>query len=138
MNIRSYSELLRLQTFEERYEYLKLNGTVCEETYGSRRYINQLFYKSKEWLSVRDRIIIRDNGMDLGIRDRKIVGKILVHHINPITKEDILNRSSILFDPENLICVSKLTHEAIHYSDSNLLPKDFIERKPGDTCPWRK
>lgn len=137
MNVRTYSELIKLQSFEERFEYLKLNGRVCEETFGFDRYINQVFYKSKEWRSVRDQVIIRDNGCDLALLDREIRGRILIHHMNPISKEDILRRSDMILNPEYLICTTKNTHNAIHYGDIGLLMKDPIERKPNDTCPWK-
>ena len=137
--IRTYSELVQLPTFEERYEYLKLGGTVGEDTFGFDRYLNQIFYKSKEWISIRNYVITRDNGCDLGIPGREIrEAKILVHHMNPITKEDILNRSDILLNPEYLICTVKNTHDAIHYGDSDLLYTDPIERSKNDMCPWRR
>lgn len=135
---RSYKELLQLETFEERYEYLKLNGVVAEDTFGSKRYLNQMLYSSPEWRSIRDTIIVRDSGCDLGIIDRPIHDKIYIHHINPITIDDILDGNPIVFDPNNLICVSHITHEAIHYGNSNLLPKDYVERTPNDTCLWRR
>ena len=137
MIIRTYSELIKLPTFEERYEYLKLDGKVGEETFGFDRYINQEFYRSNEWLKVRDFVIVRDGGCDLAIEDREIVGKILVHHMNPITIDDILNRSECLLDPEYLISTIKNTHDAIHYGDSSLLIAAPIERRKNDTCPWR-
>lgn len=137
MIVRTYSELIKLQSFEERFEYLKLNGRVCEETFGFDRYINQIFYKSKEWQKVRDTVIIRDNGCDLGLQDREIRGRILIHHMNPISKEDILRRSDTILNPEYLICTTKNTHNAIHYGDISLLMSDPIERKPNDTCPWK-
>ena len=137
-NIRTYSELIALPTFEERYEYLRLDGRVGEETFGFDRWLNQTFYKSEEWLSMRDKIIVRDNGCDLGISGRDIYSRILIHHMNPITKEDILRRSDILLNPEYLICVTPNTHRAIHYGNSNLLMKDLIERRPNDTCPWKQ
>lgn len=134
-----YSELIRFKTFEERYEYLKLAGIIGKETFGYDRYLNQEFYrKDKEWLSVRNKIIIRDNGCDLGIEGREMYSGIIIHHINPITKEDIINRNQKLFDPDNLICVSDRTHKAIHYGNNNLLVKDPIERTKNDTCPWRR
>ena len=136
-SIRTYSELILLPTFEERYEYLRLDGRVGEETFGFDRWLNQTFYKSEEWLSMRDKIIVRDNGCDLGISGRDIYSRILIHHMNPITKEDILRRSDILLNPEYLICVTPNTHRAIHYGNSNLLMKDLIERRPNDTCPWK-
>lgn len=135
---RSYKELLQLETFEERYEYLKLNGVVAEDTFGSKRYLNQMLYSSPEWRSIRDTIIVRDSGCDLGIIDRPIHDKIYIHHINPISIDDILDGNPIVFDPNNLICVSHITHEAIHYGDSNLLPKDYVDRTPNDTCLWRR
>lgn len=136
-NIKSYSELLSLTTFEKRFEYLRLGGKVGIETFGFDRYLNQIFYKDQEWLRARDKVIIRDNGCDLGISDREIYGRILVHHINPIAKEDILGRTKYLLDPEYLICTSKNTHDAIHYGDSSILLKDPIERMKNDTCPWK-
>lgn len=139
MNIRTYSELMKLPTFEERYEYLKLGGAVGEETFGFDRYLNQVFYKSEEWKSVRNYVITRDKGCDLGVEDREIVGdRILVHHMNPITKEDILKRSDILLNPEYLITTVKNTHDAIHYGDSELLYQEPVERFKNDTCPWRR
>lgn len=136
--IRTYSELITLPTFEERYRYLRLGGKVGEETFGFDRYLNQIFYKSDEWRSVRDYVIIRDGGCDLGMPDREIYGKILVHHMNPIRQEDILRRSKFLLDPEYLICTIKNTHDAIHYGDEGLLILDPIERTQNDTCPWRR
>lgn len=136
--IKTYSELITLPTFEERYEYLRIGGRVGEETFGFDRYLNQIFYKSKEWLSIRDQVIARDNGCDLGIPGREIHRRILIHHMNPITVEDILNRSDFLLNPEYLICTVKNTHDAIHYGDENLLNKDPIERTKNDTCPWRR
>ena len=138
ISIRTYSELIILPTFEERYEYLRLDGRVGEETFGFDRWLNQTFYKSEEWLSMRDKIIVRDNGCDLGIPGRDIYSRILIHHMNPITKEDILRRSDILLNPEYLICVTPNTHRAIHYGNSNLLIKNPIERRPNDTCPWKQ
>lgn len=136
--IRSYSELITLPTFEERYRYLRLEGVVGEETFGFDRYLNQKFYRSdEEWLAVRDYVILRDNGCDLGMPDREIKSRIIVHHMNPITKEDILRRTKFLLDPEYLICTIKNTHDAIHYGDESLLIKGPIIRKPNDTCPWR-
>ena len=138
-NIRIYSELSKLKTFRERYEYLKLDGTVGEETFGFDRYINQMFYKSEEWKRIRNYVITRDNGCDLGIQDRKIVDSvILVHHMNPITKEDIINKNEILLDPEYLITTIKPTHDAIHYGDESLLAEDLVIRSKNDTCPWKR
>ena len=138
MIIKTYSELIKLPTFEERYEYLRLDGIVGEETFGFDRYINQEFYqRSQEWKRIRDQVIIRDQGCDLGIEGREIRGKIIVHHMNPITKEDILMKSDLLLNPEYLICTLKSTHDAIHYGDENLLIKVPIARTANDTCPWR-
>ena len=137
MNIRTYSELIKLPTFEERYAYLRLGGRVGEATFGFDRYLNQMFYKSDEWLAIRDKVIVRDNGCDLGIEGREIESSILIHHMNPISKKDILERSDFLLNPEYLICTIKNTHDAIHYGDENLLIKDPIERRKNDTCPWR-
>jgi hypothetical protein len=133
---RSYRELSRLSTFEERYRYLRLQGKVGKDTFGFDRYLNQALYSSVEWKRFRREILIRDDGCDLGIPDRLIAGKVLIHHINPLTIEDVEKRSSVIFDPNNVICVSHLTHQAIHYGDENLLPKDPIVRRPGDHCPW--
>ena len=136
--IRTYSELIRLPTFLERYEYLKLDGLVGKDTFGFDRYLNQIFYKSKEWLSIRDHVIVRDNGCDLGIRDREIHGRILIHHINPLSKEDILSRSDLLLNPDYLISTTKSTHDAIHYGKISKEDVELIVRTKGDTCPWKK
>lgn len=136
-NIKTYSELIQIPTFEKRFEYLCLNGRVGEDTFGFDRYLNQMFYRSKEWRSVRDEVIFRDGGCDLGIPGREIYGKILIHHMNPITKDDILQKSKFLLNPEYLITVSKITHDAIHYSDGDILCKEPTLRKKYDTCPWR-
>lgn len=136
--IKTYSELITLPTFEERYRYLRLGGRVGEETFGFDRYLNQNFYRyDDEWLEVRDFVIQRDNGCDLAIEDREIKTRIIVHHINPITKDDILQRTSRLLDPENLVCTIKSTHDAIHYGDESLLILAPVERTKNDTCPWR-
>lgn len=135
---KSYSELMQLKTYEERFEYLKINGRVGEDTFGYDRYLNQVLYTSGEWRRFRRKIIVRDNGCDLGISDREIHGPITIHHINPITKEDVLNRSSKIFDLENVISTSDLTHKAIHYSNENILIKNPVERTINDTCPWKK
>lgn len=137
MIIRTYSELIALPTFEERFEYLKLSGSVGKNTFGHDRYLNQVFYSSYEWRKLRDEIIIRDNGCDLGVSDRIIYGKIYIHHINPLRKDDIISRSEYLRNPDFLICTSFETHNAIHYGDINLLPRDPIERTKNDTCPWK-
>ena len=136
-NIRTYSELITIQTFKERYKYLRLKGFVGEETFGYDRYLNQSFYRSKEWMDIRDYVIVRDNGCDLGMPGHEIHGRILIHHMNPITKEDVLRRSEFLLDPEYLISTIKLTHDAIHYGDENLLMDEPIVRTKNDTCPWR-
>ena len=133
--IRTYSELITLPTFEERFRYLKLNGRVGEETFGFDRYLNQIFYNSAEWKSIRDFVITRDMGCDLGIPDREIFGKILVHHMNPIDQKDIIRRSDFLLDPEYLICTIKNTHDAIHFGDEDLLITVPKERTKYDTCP---
>lgn len=137
-NIKTYSEMIALPTFEERYRYLRLGGRVGEDTFGFDRWLNQTFYKDPEWRAIRDHVIVRDNGCDLAIPGREINGIILVHHMNPITKADILERSKFLLDPEYLICTVKRTHDAIHYGDEDLLFKLPIERTKNDTCPWRK
>lgn len=137
MTIRTYSELITLPTFEERYRYLRLGGRVGEETFGFDRYLNQAFYKSKEWKSVRDKVITRDNGCDLGVNGYEIHGRILIHHMNPITVDDIIHQSDYLLNPEYLICTIKNTHDAIHYGDEDLLITSPIERTKNDTCPWR-
>lgn len=134
---KSYSELSHLHDFLERFRYLQLHGDVGENTFGVERYLNQALYKSKEWRDVRNLVIVRDEGCDLGIEGYEIRDRILIHHINPITVEDVENSSSLLFDPDNLICVSHLTHNAIHYGDESLLPKPVVIRVAGDTCPWR-
>lgn len=139
MEIRTYSELKDIPTFKERYKYLKLSGTVGLDTFGFDRYLNQTFYKSPEYRKIRQEVILRDNGCDLGLDGYEIFGKILVHHMNPITKRDILERSDYALNPEYLICVSHNTHNAIHYGDESLLQLDIpIVRKPNDQAPWRK
>jgi len=135
--IRTYSGLSRLNTFKDRYQYLKLNGAVGEETFGFDRFINQNFYKSPEWKTVRDFVIIRDNGCDLGVEGYEIRGKIFIHHMNPILPKDIETRSEFLLDPEYLISTTHPTHNAIHYGDESLLIQIPIERSKNDTCPWR-
>lgn len=137
MRKRCYSELRQLQTFQERYDYLKLAGEVGNPTFGYNRYFNQRFYHSSEWRNVRNEVILRDNGCDLGVNDYEIHGRIYIHHINPITLQDIETLSDNLLDPDNLICVTFDTHNAIHYGDERTLPKVPLERTPGDTCPWR-
>lgn len=136
--IRTYDELIRIPTFEERFKYLKLSGAVGRETFGADRYLNQALYSSPEWKAFRNRIVIRDNGCDMAMEDRGIFGLIIIHHLNPITAEDIVNRSPALFDPNNTVCVSLSTHNAIHYGDASLLiPTSPTERTPNDTCPWK-
>lgn len=137
-NIKTYSELIALPTFEERFRYLRLKGAVGEDTFGFDRYLNQVFYRSAEWKRVRDQVIIRDNGCDLGIEGREIYGRILIHHMNPITIKDIQSASEFLLNPDYLICVTHATHNAIHYGDEHLLITAPIERTKNDTCPWKK
>lgn len=136
--IKTYSELITFPSFEERYRYLQLNGNVGEDTFGFDRYLNQKFYRSAEWRRIRDQVIVRDNGCDLGIEDRIIHGKVLIHHMNPISIKDIRDATDLLLDPEYLICVTHNTHNAIHYGDEDLLVKGPIIRTPYDTCPWRR
>lgn len=137
--IRTYSELCTLPTFEERYDYLKLNTSVGIDTFGFDRYLNQSFYKSTEWKRVRDKVIVRDLGRDLGIEGREINGTIYIHHMNPITVDDISNSTDFLLNPEYLVCVSLNTHNAIHYGNKDTLRKiEFAERTKNDTCPWKK
>lgn len=137
MSIKTYSELITLPTFEDRFRYLQLKGRVGEDTFGYDRYLNQILYRSKEWKQLRHEIIVRDNGCDLACEDREIFGKVLIHHMNPITVDDIVNRDPKVFDPENLICTVHNTHNAIHYGDENLLYKEPIIRTKNDTIPWR-
>ena len=137
MSIKTYSEMITLPTFEQRFEYLKLDGFVGRETFGYDRYLNQILYTSYEWKKIRQEIIIRDNGCDLGCEGYEIHGRILIHHINPITLEDIQKRNLMIFDPENLITTVHNTHNAIHYGDRDLLTIAPTERSKNDTCPWR-
>lgn len=137
MNIRTYSELSRLRTFRERYEYLRLGGRVGEETFGFDRYLNQRFYTSDEWKAIRKNIVIRDRGCDLGVDDYDIYGRIIIHHMNPISVKDIQFRSDLLLDPEYLIATTPNTHRAIHYGDESLLLLEPTIRTPNDTCPWK-
>ena len=134
--IKTYSELIRYPTFEQRYEYLRIGGSVGVQSFGTSRYLNQTFYTSRLWRSIRNEVILRDDGCDLGILDRQMNNHIIVHHINPITEDDILSRTDLLLDPEFLICVSEKTHIAIHYGDSSLLPQLPVERTMNDTSPW--
>ena len=135
---RNVDDLKKLKTFEERFNYLKLQGAVGEETFGYDRIFNQLLYSSTKWRSARDKVIIRDNGCDLGVDGYDIHGRVMVHHINPITMDDIIKDSYILYDPENLITTTHATHNAIHYSDETILMKGPVERSKNDTCPWKK
>ena len=137
MNIKTYSELITIPTFEERFEYLQLKGSVGKDTFGYDRYLNQVLYRSPEWKRLRNQIIIRDGGCDLACDGYDIYGKVLIHHLNPITVEDVLARSRKVFDPDNLVCVSHNTHNAIHYGDVDLLVTGPIIRTKNDTCPWR-
>lgn len=132
-----YSELMTLPTFIERYRYLKLNGVVGEDTFGFKRWLNQVLYTSSDWRSFRREIARRDNGCDLAVQGFEVYGPVIVHHIVPITYEDVLNRSKCLFDPENAILTQLGTHNAIHYGDESLLNIDPVERTPNDTCPWK-
>ena len=136
--IRTYSELIQLSTFEERFRYLKLDGLVGKDTFGFDRYLNQEFYRSKEWKEVRDFVIVRDNGCDLGMDGYEIVGRIYIHHMNPITVNDIVHSSDFLLNPDYLICVSHNTHNAVHYGDEDLLVTAPVERRKNDTCPWKR
>ena len=136
-NIRTYSELIQLPTFEERFDYLRLDGVVGKDTFGFDRYLNQQFYRSSEWKRIRNQVIVRDNGCDLGINEYEIHGRILIHHMNPISIEDLQYMSDLLMNPEYLICVSHRTHNAIHYGDESLIVTAPIERSQNDTCPWR-
>lgn len=136
--IRSYTDLLDRPTFIERFRYLKLNGRVAEETFGFDRYLNQRFYRSRQWRQVRDYVISRDLGNDLACIGNEIHGKIYIHHMNPITRKDILDVREEMLDPEYLVCVSMETHNAIHYGDESLLFTGLPERRPNDTCPWRQ
>lgn len=136
--IRTYSELIQLETFEERFEYLRLDGMVGRDTFGFDRYLNQLFYNSLEWKQIRNFVISRDCGCDLGVIDHEIYGKVLIHHMNPLTKDDIINKTDYLLNPEYLICVSFETHQAIHYGNNNYINDNIpIQRRKNDTCPWR-
>ena len=133
---RSYSELIRFPTFLERFNYLKLDGSVGEPTFGSQRYLNQTFYRSEEWKKIRNHVILRDLGCDLGIEDYQIFDQVIIHHMNPVTEDNIKHNDQCILDPEFLICTSKRTHNAIHYGDSSLLPQGLVTRTPGDTTPW--
>lgn len=136
MRIRSYSELRRIPTFEERFDYLQLKGSVGAKTFGFERYLNQQFYRSTQWRQTRDIVIARDLGMDLGIEGYEIYDRIIIHHMNPMTAEDIENGEGHILDPEFLITTCHNTHNAIHYGDASLLPQILVERRPGDTKLW--
>lgn len=137
--MRTYTELSKLKTFKERFNYLKLDGRIGEDTFGFDRYLNQYFYQTPEWRKIRDIVIVRDNGNDLGI-DGFSLGKrnIIIHHMNPIRASDIRQHNEDILNPEFLICVSRLTHQAIHYGNEELLPAEPVERTQNDTCPWKK
>ena len=134
----TYTELSKLKSHKQRFEYLKLNQQVSEETFGFDRYLNQKFYRSAEWKRIRDYIILRDNACDLGIEDREIDNRIIIHHMNPLTKYDVINQTEFLLNPDYMICTTKRTHDAIHYGDEDILFGEFIERSKNDTCPWRR
>lgn len=138
MMSKAYSELITIPTYEDRFRYLQLQGAVGKDTFGYDRYLNQVLYNSQEWKRFRNEIIIRDNGCDLACEGYDIHGRILVHHINPITVDDVVNRNPSVFDPENVICVTHNTHNAIHYGDESLLVTAPVERTRHDTCPWKK
>ena len=135
--MRTYRELIQIDSFFGRYEYLKIGGRVGEQTFGYDRWLNQKFYASGEWKAIRREVILRDKACDMAWPEYELHGKVYIHHMNPITKKDILSRSDLVFDPEYLICASYDTHQAIHYGDESLLPQPMIIRHPNDTCPWR-
>lgn len=134
--IRTYSELMRLETLRERFEYLRLSGVVGDSTFGFDRYINQTFYRSKQWRDIRHEIIVRDNGCDLGVEGYDIHNRLIIHHMNPMAPIDITSGGTHILDPEFLITTTHLTHNAIHYGDERLLPREFVERSSGDTKLW--
>ena len=137
--IKSYTELSQFTSFEDRFEYLKLNGHVGEVTFGWKRYLNQVFYRSDEWKKIRRNVIIRDNGCDLGVEGFDVMDKfIVIHHINPLTSEDIENHTPFLISLDYLISCTDATHKAIHYGNVDLLPKPIVIRTMNDTCPWKK
>lgn len=136
LRIRKYSELKRFKNFEDRFDYLNLAGVPFARTFGSHRYLNQALYTSDRWKKIRDLVIVRDNGCDLGIEGYDIDDRIIVHHMNPISIDDVLEERDCVFDPDNLICTSRVSHKAIHYGDLSLIPRLPIERKPGDTKLW--
>jgi len=134
----SYEELAKLSTFTERFNYLKLDSAVGDRTFGGHRWLNQRLYQSNRWLKVRDQVICRDNGCDLGVEGYELFDRVLVHHINPITLEDLLQENPIVYDPNNLITVGFDTHNAIHFGNEQMLQKELVVRKPNDTCPWKE
>lgn len=136
MKIRTYSELIRFQTLDERFEYLRLWGSVGEPTFGSERFLNQRFYRSAEWRHIRNHIIVRDNGCDLGVTDFEVFDQMYIHHMNPMTIQQVKDADPDIFDPEYLISCSLRTHNAIHYGDASQLPKKYVPRRPGDTKLW--
>ena len=138
MRNKTYSELIQIPTFEDRYAYLRLGGRVGEETFGFERNLNQSFYRSYEWRKVRREVIARDAGCDLAMPGFQIYNNIIIHHIVPITIEDLEDGTDLILNPNNLVCVSEKTHNAIHFGDKSLLPQTPIERRPGDTCPWKR
>lgn len=138
MMIRTYTELIQLPTFKERYDYLRLGAIVGQDTFGFDRYLNQKFYHSKEWQQIRRDVIVRDEGRDLAMPGYEIQNGIYIHHMNPITVQDINDATNFLLNLEYLVCVTKQTHNAIHYGDASLLPQLPVERRPNDTCPWRQ
>lgn len=137
MEVKTYTELCKLPTFEERFRYLTSGGQVGEITFGGSRFLNQDFYRSAEWKGIRDLVIVRDGGCDLGIEDRPIHGRVVIHHLVPLRKEDLMFRTEFLLNPEYMICVSHRTHNAIHYGSEDSIQKDYVPRRPNDTCPWR-
>lgn len=136
--MKTYSELISLSTFEDRFNYLRLNGKVGRDTFGIDRYLNQVLYVSPEWRQFRNQIVLRDNGCDLRLEGYEIFGQIIVHHIDPITVDDVVNRSEKLFDPNNVVCVSLDTHNGIHYGTDTFIHRVPKDRSPMDTCPWKK
>ncbi len=138
MEMKKYSELIKLKTFEERYAYLKLLGRPGDRIFGGDRWLNQKLYTSQKWRRIRNEVIVRDSACDLGIDDREILDMIILHHLNPLSPDDVKKDSHKIYDLENLICTTKRTHNAIHFGDASLLVKTvLIERKPNDTCPWK-
>lgn len=137
MTIRTYSELIKLKTFKERFDYLKVDGVVGEDTFGYSRWLNQRFYKSPEWKSIRDYVISRDLGCDLGLEGYEIQDRIIIHHLNPLTVDDIKNMTGFAINPEYMICTTHRTHLAIHYGSEDMLPKEVVPRTKNDTCPWK-